>query len=187
MEPGSRIITTRFPAERERIGELRHWARTAVPLLGLDDRQRGGVLGDVELVLSELGTNAVLHGCGGDQPGVKLTASLTYAPGVLRVSVTDPGDGRPEYRQASNGATHGRGLRLVTALASRVGIEDLPEGGKEIWAEIELPDSMVAAAMTEQIGQRVRGPRSDTAVRDFRHRTAGGRLPERPTFDRIPA
>ncbi|MEU1284613.1 hypothetical protein [Kitasatospora sp. NPDC005856] len=83
MEPGSRIITTRFPAERERIGELRRWARTVMPLLGLglDARQHGDVLDDVELVLSELGANAVLHGCGGDQPGVKRGRFSDVHPG----------------------------------------------------------------------------------------------------------
>ncbi|WP_369184477.1 ATP-binding protein [Streptomyces sp. Y1] len=155
MEPGSRIITTWFPAERKRIGELRRWARTVVPLfgLGLDDRQRGDVLDDVELVPSELGTNAVLHGCGGDQPDVKLTASLAYAPGVLRVSVTDPGGGRPECRAASSEATCGRGLRLVMGVVSRFGVESLPGGGKEIWSAIELPDRVrPAAVLAARIG-----------------------------------
>ncbi|MFF7989433.1 ATP-binding protein [Kitasatospora xanthocidica] len=173
MEPGSRIIMTRFPAERERIGELRRWAKATLLLIGLDldDRQRGDVVDDVGLVLSELGTNAVLHGCGGDRPDVKLTASLAYAPGVLRVSVTDPGGGRPEYRPASDEATCGRGLRLVMAVASQFGVGDLPEGGKEIWAEIKLPDPVrPPTAMVEQIGQRIGMLRSDTTAREFRHR-----------------
>ncbi|MFG2845671.1 ATP-binding protein [Kitasatospora sp. NPDC048296] len=173
MEPGSHIITTRFPAERERIGELRCWARTAVPLLGLglDGRQRGDVLDDVELILSELGTNAVLHGCGGDQPDLRLTASLAYAPGVLRVSVTDPGGGRPEFRSVSDEATCGRGLRLVMGVVSRFGVESLTEGGKEIWSEIELPDPVrPAAAVVERIGQWSGMLRSDTAARELRPR-----------------
>ncbi|MBO1417795.1 ATP-binding protein [Streptomyces sp. FH025] len=190
MESGPRIATTRFPAERKRIGELRRWATAAVPLLGLglDDRQCGDVLHDVELILSELGTNAVLHGCGGEQPDVKLTASLAYAPGGLRVSVTDPGGGTPEYRSASDEATSGRGLRLVMGVVSRFGVESLPEGGKEIWAEIELPDPVrPTAATVAQIGHRIGVPRSGTVVRDFRPRPADGRPPARPALDRISA
>ncbi|MFD7579421.1 ATP-binding protein [Kitasatospora sp. NPDC059817] len=173
MEPGSRIITTRFPAQRERIGDLRRWARTAVPLLGLglDDRQRGDLLGDVELVLSELGANAVLHGCGGDRPDLKLTASLAYTMGVLRVSVSDPGSGRPERRSLGDEATCGRGLGLVMGVVSRFGVESLPEGGKEIWSEIELPDPVrPAAAVVERTGQRGGTLRSDTVAREFRSR-----------------
>ncbi|WP_051712187.1 ATP-binding protein [Streptomyces sp. NRRL S-350] len=173
MKPESRSITTWFPVERKRIGELRRWARKAVPLLGLgpEDRQRGDVLDDVELVLSELGTNAVLYGCGGDRSDVKLTACLAYAPGVLRVSVTDPGDGRPEYRAASDEATGGRGLRLVMGVVSRFGVERLPEGGQEIWSEIELPDpAWPATVMVEQSGQRIGMLPSDSTAREFRHR-----------------
>ncbi|MFE7590436.1 ATP-binding protein [Kitasatospora sp. NPDC057512] len=189
MESGSRIITTKFPAEREQIGELRRWAKAAMPLLGLDlgDRQCGDLLDDVELVLSELGTNAVLHGCGGDRPDVKLTASLAYASGVLRVSVADPGDGRPECRPTSTDATCGRGLRLVIGVASRSGVENLPEGGKEIWAEIELPDPVrPVTVVVDQVSRQTGMPRSETAVRDSPPRPACGRLPGRPALDRTP-
>ncbi|MFJ6379111.1 ATP-binding protein [Kitasatospora sp. NPDC092039] len=181
MEPGSPIITTSFPAERERVGELRRWARTVLPLLVLDDRQRGDVLYDVELVLSELGANAVLHGCGGDRPDANLAASLAYAPSVLRVSVTDPGGGKPEYRSASDEATCGRGLRLVMGVVSRFGVENLPEGGKEIWAEIELPPpARPEAAVIEQIGRRIGSLRSDIAVGNPRPRLADVELRRRP-------
>ncbi|MGW3178774.1 ATP-binding protein [Kitasatospora sp. NPDC001119] len=169
MESGSRIITMKFPAEREQIGELRRWAKAAMPLFGfgLGGRRCGDMLDDVQLVLSELGTNAVLHGCGGDRPDVKLTASLAHTSGVLRVSVADPGGGRPECRPASTDATCGRGLGLVMGVASRFGVENLPAGGKEIWAEIELPDPVrPVAAVVDQISRQAGVLHSDAAVRD---------------------
>ncbi|MGW3183757.1 ATP-binding protein [Kitasatospora sp. NPDC001119] len=177
-----------FPAERERIGDLRRWARTVLPTLGLDGRQQDTVLDDVQLVLSELGTNAVVHGCGGERPDVMLTACLRYDMSVLRVSVTDPGLGRPEYRSATNEATCGRGLMLVTAVVSRFGVEELPQGGKEIWAEIGLPEQVrPAAAVGEQVSLRVAAPRADALLREFRPRPAVGRPPGQPAPDRIPA
>ncbi|MGW2870919.1 ATP-binding protein [Kitasatospora sp. NPDC001225] len=188
MEPRSRTITTRFPSERVRIRGLRCWAEEALPLLGLDGPQQDAVLDDVRLVLSELGTNAVVHGCGGERPDLMLTARLRYAAGVLRVSVTDPGLGRPEYRSATNEATCGRGLMLVTAVVSRFGVEDCPEGGKEIWAEIGLPEQVrPAATMGKQVDLQAAVPCTDALVREFRPRPAMRRSYGQPALDRIPA
>ncbi|MFG2918570.1 ATP-binding protein [Kitasatospora sp. NPDC048298] len=184
----STIASLEFVAERERIGDLRRWARTALPTLGLDGRQQEAVSDDLQLVLSELGTNAVVHGCGGERPDVMLTARLRYDAGVLRVSVTDPGLGRPEYRSAGDEATCGRGLMLVTAVVSGFGVEEFPEGGKEIWAEIGLPEqARPAATVGEQVHPRVAAPRADALVREFRPRPAVGPLPGQPARDRIPA
>ncbi|MFG2913103.1 ATP-binding protein [Kitasatospora sp. NPDC048298] len=164
--PDARLTADiQFPAERERIGDLRRWARTALPVLGLDGGQQEAVLDDVQLVLSELGTNAVVHGCGGERPNVVLTACLRYTAGVLRVSVTDPGLARPEYRSADDEATCGRGLMLVTAVVSRFGLDDRPKGGKEIWAEIELPEPVhPTATVGEQAGLRGGGARSGAGM-----------------------
>ncbi|MFD0403820.1 ATP-binding protein [Kitasatospora sp. NPDC127116] len=188
MEPRSRTITTQFPAKRAQLRDLRRWAREALPLLGLDPHQVDVVQDGVELVLSELGTNAVVHGCGGDRPDVTLTASLEYVAGVLRVSVTDPGPGRPEHRPVDDEATCGRGLRLVNRLASRFGVDPLPEGGKAVWAEVTLPASARStAALAEQVGLQIAVLRAGTALRESRPRPAVGMLPGQPALDRIPA
>jgi anti-sigma regulatory factor (Ser/Thr protein kinase) len=89
------------------------------------------VMGDVELVVSELITNAVLHGhCDSSTIGVAVQ------PGVVRVSVADPApvDGvtvlphRPER-------VGGLGLRLVEAVAQNWGVETTAQG-KVVWAEL---------------------------------------------------
>ncbi|MBD0670072.1 ATP-binding protein [Streptomyces sp. CBMA156] len=183
------MTTTRFPAERARIRDLRRWAETALPLLGFDGRQQAGVCDAVELVLTELGANAILHGCGGERSDVQLTAFLRYGTsGLLRVAVADPGSSRPEYRPPSADATCGRGLALVMGVVARFGVDDLPEGGKVVWGEIEVPASVRAvAAVDKQAGGRDVVPLSASVARTSRSRRAVGQLPGRPMLGRIPA
>ncbi|WBP84598.1 ATP-binding protein [Kitasatospora cathayae] len=145
-EPRPRTITTRFPAERVQIGAVRQWAKESLPRLGLhlDDP----LVADLQLTLSELGANAIVHGCGGDRADVRLTAALTHTPGVLRMSVTDSGRGRPEHRRADEVVTSGRGLCLVEAVTDRFGVDDLRAGGKTVWAEIDVPRAVSSLAQT---------------------------------------
>ncbi|MFE7531100.1 ATP-binding protein [Kitasatospora sp. NPDC057542] len=185
----SAATSLRFAAEQARIRDLRRWVKTALPSLGLDGRQVDAIRDDVALVLTELGTNAVVHGCDGGRSDMTLTAALRYdAPNMLWVSVTDPGPGRPEYRPMSTDATCGRGLRLVMKIVARFGVEDLPEGGKTVWAEIKLPvPTRSAAALAEQVGPQIAVLRSDTAARKSQPSPAVGTLPGRRALDRIPA
>ncbi|MCD0482240.1 ATP-binding protein [Streptacidiphilus sp. ASG 303] len=106
------------------------------------------------VVLSELVTNAVLHGTeggggtggagGADAASVTLSVSLGPVHGpdalsVLRLSVHDPGADRPRVRRAGSDEESGRGLLLVAALADRWGCDPLSGGGKQVWAELDLP------------------------------------------------
>lgn len=182
MEPRSRTIATKFPARLAQIGPARHWATKALPELGLslDDP----LVEDVQLVLSEFGANAIVHGTGGERPDVELTASLEYMPGgVLRIALTDPGLGRPEQRQADEGATSGRGLQLAAAVADRVGVDDLGAAGKTVWAELDLPPEAVeaparsAATVTgETVKLQMAVLRAATTVRELRPRPTVGAL-----------
>ncbi|MEV6972533.1 ATP-binding protein [Kitasatospora sp. NPDC093806] len=88
-------------------------------------------LRDVELLSSELITNAVCH---------------THAPCVvwvswdsdrLRVEVTDVGHELPAAGGIDVDATDGRGLFLVAALATDWGTEPDP-AGKRIWFEVGI-------------------------------------------------
>ncbi|MFF7995050.1 ATP-binding protein [Kitasatospora xanthocidica] len=186
MDPRSRTTTTMtFPAVREQIGRLRQWARDTVPklVLGLDDKQRDELLGDVVAVLSELGANAVVHGCGGERPDVELTATLELTPvGALRVSVTDPSPRRPEHRSAGDDATSGRGLQIVCGTARRFGVEDGADGGKVVWAEFHLPATVTA----DMVQQTIATLRAASAVTALRPRPVVGTLPARSALTRIP-
>ncbi|WP_432483200.1 ATP-binding protein [Kineococcus esterisolvens] len=83
-----------------------------------------------ELIVSELVTNAVLHG----KPPVRLALDCEGAEGVT-ISVSDGDPGTPEMRRASPGAAHGRGLQLVDVLSDEWGVRTRP-GGKTVWSRL---------------------------------------------------
>jgi len=93
----------------------------------------GGLVEDAELVISELVTNALVHGAGRRELRVALSDA------ALRLQVIDEGKGMPDPRQAGQGDEDGRGLLLVSALCAAWGVEALPGEGKVVWAEILRP------------------------------------------------
>ncbi|WP_426512895.1 ATP-binding protein [Dactylosporangium sp. McL0621] len=109
----------------------RTWVREALP--GLLDHPAGADLaGDVELLLSELCTNAVRHG--GGLEGVHLDCTST----TLRVTVHDAGAGALVIRNSGAELDHGRGLILVEAIAAGWGVQLHPDDGKDVWFEVNL-------------------------------------------------
>jgi anti-sigma regulatory factor (Ser/Thr protein kinase) len=87
---------------------------------------------NVVLLISELVSNAVLHGSG---PSV---IDVTVEPGHIRVAVHDEGQGAPQIqRHAPVDADHGRGLFLVEKLSTRWGIAPRTATGKSVWFEID--------------------------------------------------
>jgi len=84
------------------------------------------------LLVSELVTNAIIHG--------RSRATLVAARpnGHLHVAVLDSNVQLPEGPQtATPEAESGRGLRIVSAVADRWGVEATDEG-KAIWFELDL-------------------------------------------------
>jgi CheY-like chemotaxis protein len=61
---------------------------------------------------------------------------LTRLRAVAHVEVRDRGSGGPEVQAADEGAEHGRGLMLVSALTEAWGVEPRAAGGKAVWAEL---------------------------------------------------
>ncbi|MCK1818897.1 ATP-binding protein [Streptomyces sp. XM83C] len=106
---------------------------------------RGGEhLEAAELVVGELAANAVTHGL---VPGRDFMLTMTLTPfpegcsGILRIEVADcRGERLPTLAEAPcpNGE-HGRGLLLVSALASRWGVTPRFPSGKTVWAELQGP------------------------------------------------
>ena len=86
---------------------------------------------DVELVVSELVTNAVRAG------SASVEVSLALENSRVAVRVTDEAAGWPEERNAGIHDTGGRGLTLVSAMSAAWGVR-LTEAGKVVWAEIAL-------------------------------------------------
>lgn len=96
-----------------------------------------GVTDDVMLVVSELITNAVVHAL----PPAALRLSQVRMDGHLavRVEVTDTGPAAPVALSATavDPDEHGRGLRIVTALATRCGV-GVHSDGTSRWAELAV-------------------------------------------------
>ena len=95
----------------------------------LDD----SVLGDIELIVSELVTNAVRHGA----PIIQLR--LRADPFAVDVAVLDRGADLPPERPVpvADDSLGGRGMLLIDTLANRWGVDPLPgETGKAVWASV---------------------------------------------------
>ncbi|MEZ3182162.1 ATP-binding protein [Streptomyces pimonensis] len=108
----------------------------------------------IVLIVAELAANAVLHG---HVPGRDFHFRLTLLPTgprstTVRIEVTDtrgervpprPGDARPQ--EDPSVTETGRGLLLVTALATRWDWRPRPHGpGKTVWSEYEIAAGRVA-------------------------------------------
>lgn len=90
----------------------------------------GELIDDVVLVTSELVTNAVRHG----SPPVGLLARAGSR--WLRVEVHDHSSAMPVPQHADDDDEQGRGLGIVSALATRWGTRPTT-AGKVVWAEID--------------------------------------------------
>jgi anti-sigma regulatory factor (Ser/Thr protein kinase) len=93
-----------------------------------------GTREDLLLVVSELVTNAVVHG---SEP---IVVTMVRAPERVRVEVTDGAAGSSPHsnRRPPADAESGRGLSVVTRLAVAWGWSATPGSGKTVWAELPL-------------------------------------------------
>lgn len=114
-----------LPATPDAARAARHFAvRRLGPFV------RGDELHDIEVIISELATNALTHA---ESP---FTVSLRGNPEeVVRIEVTDRDFCTPQLRPAALLASRGRGLSIVSTLATRWGVEPSLDG-KTVWAEI---------------------------------------------------
>ncbi len=122
--------TAHLPRTADQLPAARAFARDTLVNWGCRGR-----IDDVVLLVSELFTNAVLHGAG----RVELRIELVDAR--LRVEVVDEGRGPPIARRAdpSVEAIGGRGLLIVDTLASNWGNGHDREGHTRMWVEVADP------------------------------------------------
>ncbi|MFE6764180.1 ATP-binding protein [Streptomyces sp. NPDC057689] len=98
---------------------------------------------EVALLVSELATNALIHG---SLRGRLFRVHLTVTGGAIRIEVSDPrGERLPGIRAAERDECYGRGLVLVDAVADRWGVEPRTVG-KTVFAELRLTGRPVAVA-----------------------------------------
>ncbi|MFI0367455.1 ATP-binding protein [Actinomadura sp. 1N219] len=86
-------------------------------------------------VVSELATNAVVHGS--EDGDTVIVRAYRKDDGVPVVEAWDRSDALPVVRPVNYGVESGRGLLLLEGLVRRWGTRPLNEGGKVVWAEIE--------------------------------------------------
>jgi anti-sigma regulatory factor (Ser/Thr protein kinase) len=92
----------------------------------------------VELLTSELVTNALVHGGGPITVRVDLREEPIPGDGshdTVRIEVGDTSPVQPEVKQVEADEESGRGMLLVDALAPRWGVKSRPGPGKAVWFE----------------------------------------------------
>ncbi|MFF6999190.1 ATP-binding protein [Streptomyces sp. NPDC008313] len=96
---------------------------------------------DAALLVSELGGNAVLHGCLRDR---LFRVELALGERCVRIAVSDPkGELRPRLREAGSDEMFGRGLLIVAGVADRWGVDELGVG-KAVWCELGVASAVTA-------------------------------------------
>ena len=88
---------------------------------------------DLILMLSELVTNAVVHGTAPRSIAIEVTAA------EVTVKVSDASPVLPQVRQPEPLALGGNGMRIIDQLASAWGV-DLTSGGKTVWIRHDRTD-----------------------------------------------
>jgi len=118
------VLSGRFDPVAASVAQARH-------LVGaLRAGLRPDVFDRVELIVSEMASNAVRHA------KTVFDVSVTV-DSVVRVEVHDASRQPPQQRHPLPVEATGRGLMIVAAFAGRWGWEQTP-AGKLVWAEVEV-------------------------------------------------
>jgi anti-sigma regulatory factor (Ser/Thr protein kinase) len=113
----------------ELVAAAREFVRSRLTAWELADR-----IPAMTVIASELVTNAVLHA----RTSIQVRLSCTGR--TVRIEVVDENPRLPTLAPAVPEATSGRGLSLVTQMATSWGIDNR-EDGKVVWAELGQPDT----------------------------------------------
>ncbi len=115
------LLADTVPASVARIRRFAvETSRTTAPAVDADT---------VALLVSEVATNALVHGAG------RVRVRVRPTPVGLRVEVHDEDSTLPSRRQATPLDEGGRGIALVDALSSGWGAEKTADG-KTVWFEV---------------------------------------------------
>ena len=118
-----RTILTPHPTS---VGAARRFVRDVLKTRRVDD----GVVSTVELLTSEVVTNAIIHARSGPQLAVEV------AEDRVRVAVRDNSPDVPVRKLGRLDDLSGRGVIIVEELASAWGIERERNGAKRVWFEV---------------------------------------------------
>ena len=118
-----RTMLTQHPTS---VGAARRFVRDVLMSRQVPDR----VVDTVELLTSEVVTNAIVHGESGPHLAVTVDGS------VVRVAVQDRSPAMPVRHLTQLDAVSGRGVVIVEAMASAWGVERERNGSKRVWFEV---------------------------------------------------
>ncbi|MGK5531088.1 tetratricopeptide repeat protein [Streptomyces sp. URMC 129] len=136
----SRSRRRAFPQDLTSVRAAREFTSATLAEWGLSDRRD-----DARLCVSELATNALLHGAPtGGEFSVRLDADADW----LRIAVRDTGGGRPEPRAFGPDGDGGRGLALIAELADAYGYTEHAVG-KTVWLAFKVGSAAGAAGVCE--------------------------------------
>jgi len=107
-------------------GAARRFVRDVLMSRQVPDR----VVDTVELLTSEVVTNAIIHGRSGPQLAVEVDGD------IVRVAVRDLSPELPVRRLGHLDDVSGRGVVIVEELASAWGVDREQGGAKRVWFEV---------------------------------------------------
>jgi len=102
---------------------------------------------DAAVIVSELVTNALLHGCARGAAADQVELLVWRRAGQMVCAVTDPGPQPPVLVSAAPLAEAGRGLQVVQALSVTWGWTRLGGRRKVVWAALRLPGAEAGSAI----------------------------------------
>ncbi len=120
-----------YARARRSVPAARRFTEWSLSYWGLTEWERSA---DVLLCVSELATNAVVHGV---PPGRGFLLRLRYDGALVRIEVHDSGTGVPEVAHPVLDEG-GRGLLLVSVLSDRWGVGER-NPGKIVWCDFAVP------------------------------------------------
>lgn len=128
--------TYRFPAEARSVFLARRFVGRHLVEHGL-----ANLLSDVELVTSELATNALLHA------RTPFTLSLDQHVRAVVLTVQDGSPVAPVMSASHVMDTHGRGLLLVDRISHDWGVVLEADGAASVWASFLTPPVTLLSAV----------------------------------------
>ncbi|MGI5144445.1 MULTISPECIES: SpoIIE family protein phosphatase [unclassified Streptomyces] len=132
----SQVASWQLPADPTVVSRARALATRQLTQWGLEH-----LVESTELIVSELVTNAILHGNSNSNSNSNSTIGLRLIRHeVLTCEVSDASSNYPHLRHPCTTDEHGRGMLLVTQLSRRWGTRSTPDG-KLIWTEQQLAPS----------------------------------------------
>jgi anti-sigma regulatory factor (Ser/Thr protein kinase) len=123
------MASRRFANDPTEIARARKMVRTHMGAWGHD-----GASQPIELAVSELVTNAIVHGRG------LIDVRLDVTDDRVRLEVSDEGGGpsSPAFAPGGSAELGGWGLRLVESLAETWGVRNDADGRTQVWMERRL-------------------------------------------------